>query len=163
MTHVTCRLTAKNWDQLRNPTCLIMEYELPIPFTRPQIGEQSIVMRTTFLALTLTFVACCFTPDGGAEYCDERVCVFVKVTYLASLLTTWWDWLGETSLKCPILCHMGRKTTTQSISQIVCLLSICYSLFFTYIYSGDQLWWSIPSGSLPLYCCKFAITAFYCG
>ena len=59
-----------------------------IPFTRPQIGEQSIVMRTTFLALTLTFVACCFTPDGGAEYCDERVCVFVKVTYLASLLTT---------------------------------------------------------------------------
>jgi len=30
MTHVTCRLTAKNRDQLRNPA---IEYELPFTFT----------------------------------------------------------------------------------------------------------------------------------
>ena len=30
MTHVTCRLTAKNRDQLRNPT-LSIEYGLPLP------------------------------------------------------------------------------------------------------------------------------------
>ena len=31
MTHVTCRLTAKNRDQPRNPT-LGIEYGLPLPF-----------------------------------------------------------------------------------------------------------------------------------
>jgi len=31
MTHVTCRLTAKNRDQLRNPT-LDSLYGLPLPF-----------------------------------------------------------------------------------------------------------------------------------
>jgi len=30
MTHVTCRLTAKNRDQLRNP-CSVIEYGLPLP------------------------------------------------------------------------------------------------------------------------------------
>jgi len=33
MTHVTCRLTAKNRDQLRNPT-LVIEYGLPLPFLK---------------------------------------------------------------------------------------------------------------------------------
>jgi len=28
--------------------------------------------------------------------------------------------LGESSLKCPVLCRVGRKTTTQSISQLIC-------------------------------------------
>ena len=32
MTHVTCRLTAKNRDQLRNPIRSIIEYMLPLPF-----------------------------------------------------------------------------------------------------------------------------------
>jgi len=32
MTHVTCRLTAKNFDQLRNPTLDIIEYGLPLLF-----------------------------------------------------------------------------------------------------------------------------------
>ena len=31
MTHVTCRLTAKNRDQLRNPIRSVMEYGLPLP------------------------------------------------------------------------------------------------------------------------------------
>ena len=34
MTHVTCRLTAKNRDQLRNPTLgNRVGYGLPLPFT----------------------------------------------------------------------------------------------------------------------------------
>ena len=33
MTHVTCRLTAKNRDQLRNSTFgSVIEYGLPLPF-----------------------------------------------------------------------------------------------------------------------------------
>jgi len=32
MTHVTCRLTAKNRDQLRNPIRSAIEYVLPLPF-----------------------------------------------------------------------------------------------------------------------------------
>jgi len=32
MTHVTCRLTAKNRDQLRNPIRSVIEYEQPLPF-----------------------------------------------------------------------------------------------------------------------------------
>jgi len=32
MTHVTCRLTAKNRDQLRNPIRSVIEYGLPLPF-----------------------------------------------------------------------------------------------------------------------------------
>ena len=31
-THVTCRLTAQNRDQLRNPTLGKIEYGLPLPF-----------------------------------------------------------------------------------------------------------------------------------
>ena len=31
MTHVTCRLTAKNWDQLQNPRLGVIEYGLPLP------------------------------------------------------------------------------------------------------------------------------------
>ena len=33
MTHITCRLTAKNRDQLRNPTLDNRVYGLPLPFT----------------------------------------------------------------------------------------------------------------------------------
>jgi len=29
MTHITCRLTAKNWNQLRNPTSMGYLYLLP--------------------------------------------------------------------------------------------------------------------------------------
>ena len=32
MTHVTCRLTAKNRDQLRNPIRSLIEYGLHLPF-----------------------------------------------------------------------------------------------------------------------------------
>jgi len=32
MTHVTCRLSAKNRDQLRNPVRSSVEYGLPLPF-----------------------------------------------------------------------------------------------------------------------------------
>ena len=35
MTHVTCRLTAKNRDQLRNPMRSVIEYGLPIPLASP--------------------------------------------------------------------------------------------------------------------------------
>jgi len=33
MTHVTCRLTAKNRDQLRNPTRSVIAYGLPFTWT----------------------------------------------------------------------------------------------------------------------------------
>jgi len=35
MTHITCRLTAKNWDQLQNPT-LDIKYGLPLPVITEQ-------------------------------------------------------------------------------------------------------------------------------
>jgi len=35
MTHVTCRLTAKNWDQLRDPIRSAVEYGLPLPLPLP--------------------------------------------------------------------------------------------------------------------------------
>jgi len=34
------------------------------------------------------------------------------------------DWLGETSPKWPVLCRVGRKTTTQSISQCAWLVGV---------------------------------------
>ena len=37
VTHVTCRLTAKNWDQLRTLR-LVIEYGLPLPFSLPLLN-----------------------------------------------------------------------------------------------------------------------------
>ena len=36
---------------------------------------------------------------------------------------------------------------------VLCL----FVLVINYICSGDQLWWSIPSGSLPRYCCNLQL------
>ena len=41
------------------------------------------------------------------------------------------DWLGETSLKLPILCRVGRETTTQSI--LVVRPSVCADAFSSWL------------------------------
>jgi len=44
---------------------------------------------------------------------------------------------------------------------VFCLFVIV--IIITCIYSGDQLWWCIPSGSLSLYCFSLQLFFFYCG
>ena len=43
------------------------------------------------------------------------------------------DRLGETSRKWPILCRVGHKTTTQSISQQFVAVSTCTNLVFLFL------------------------------
>ena len=44
---------------------------------------------------------------------------------------------------------------------VFCLFVIVINITYMYICSGDQLWWCIPSGSLPLYCFYLQLL-FYC-
>ena len=50
------------------------------------------------------------------------------------------DWLGGTSLKWPVLCWLGHKTTTQSISQFVGSwpLSITRQLLLVQLNQGNR-------------------------
>jgi len=123
MTHVTCRLTAKNRDQLGNPIRSVFEYGLPFTFLvycRPKtpncvdnvcvrqinvflsrlngepigvsvlgifvIDKNTILavrQRTSFesrdVARNCHSISFWYRYGPVAEYCDERVCVFVCI------------------------------------------------------------------------------------
>jgi len=48
---------------------------------------------------------------------QEQTNFVIKLSNISLFGTKPGDWLGRTSPKWPILCEMGRKTWTQSISQ----------------------------------------------
>ena len=52
MTHITCRLTAKNRDQLRNPIRSVIEYGLPLPFIIIIITMQRLTRRVSVIRMT---------------------------------------------------------------------------------------------------------------
>jgi len=49
MTHVTCRLTTKNRDQLRNPS--VLEYGLPLLFYIQQMWPQALCFQVVRLSV----------------------------------------------------------------------------------------------------------------
>jgi len=59
MTHVTCRLTAKNRDQLRNPIRSVIEYGLPLPRgVLPSLVLKKLNLRLTQQYRTTMFIQC---------------------------------------------------------------------------------------------------------
>jgi len=62
MTHVTCRLTAKNRDQLRNPIRSVIEYGLPLPRgVLPSLVLKKLNLRLTQQYRTTMFIQCMVT------------------------------------------------------------------------------------------------------
>ena len=55
MTHVTCRLTAKNRDQLRNPIRSVIDYGLPLPFTIGNFSKRCISQPTVCILYTPSY------------------------------------------------------------------------------------------------------------
>ena len=60
MTHVTCRLTAKSWDQLRNPT-LGNRYFLYLVFAAVGCADTAALVNTTVVR-------------GGGAICSQHYC-----------------------------------------------------------------------------------------
>jgi len=87
MTHVTCRLTAKNRDQLRNPVRSVIEYGLPLLLGR---------------------IAC--TQWKDAAYCYRRSVIFVYVVAVCLLAVLilgifFWGGIPEHLQSPPNLCQ----------------------------------------------------------
>jgi len=57
MTHVICRLTAKNRDRLRNPIRSVIEYGLPLPFYAYCDTSTTVVISESLLELLMA-LAC---------------------------------------------------------------------------------------------------------
>jgi len=69
MTHVTCWLTAKNRDQLRNPT---LGNRVWATFTFFLSAQSSVVCRFSLLALPRQ-VACSLSPVVNCNLSDSRI------------------------------------------------------------------------------------------
>jgi len=74
---------------------------------------------------------------------------FIGIQYVYSDVTKGW----------------GRRFCPPPFSFVLCVILFVFCLFviviiITCICSGDQLWWCIPSGSLPLYCFSFQLLFF---
>ena len=76
MTHVTCRLTAKNWDQLRNPTL--------------SMGYLYLFLVTTCLSCTISLLLpllqCTWLPVGGLTL--KKTFIFAKQLRLKTIDTS---------------------------------------------------------------------------
>ena len=65
MTLVTCRLTAKNRDQLRNPTLgNVIEYGLPFPLLFIPVGEGVMSVMSASVGLSLCHQISLHVADG---------------------------------------------------------------------------------------------------
>jgi len=109
----------------------------------------------------------------------RRICPLIRWTFKEIR-----DWQVRNFVVIPFLCRFWCLVYCQMSLIVLCLCSnpLCPPLFFfcplcgclsvlcliviviniTYICSGDQFWWCIPSGSLPLYCFNLQLL-FYCG
>jgi len=56
MTHVTCRLTDKNLDQLRNSIRSVIEYGLPLPFLQKRAYSVYVVAKFRYSLNNETFL-----------------------------------------------------------------------------------------------------------
>ena len=101
MTHITCRLTAKNWDQLRNPTLcnrvwatftfyIVIDVIVIVVICRsiktatiqqalPYTELIGYLIRSAILLRHFPDRDIYSAADKGAAYCDERVCLFLCV------------------------------------------------------------------------------------
>ena len=101
VTHITCRLTAKNWDQLRNPTLcnrvwatftfyIVIDVIVIVVICRsiktatiqqalPYTELIGYLIRSAILLRHFPDRDIYSAADKGAAYCDERVCLFVCV------------------------------------------------------------------------------------
>jgi len=74
MTHVTCRLTAKNRDQLRNPIRSVIEYWLPLPFLHSFSVWRSVknllhLSQKIFLSVYVTWRRCSMLCTQNYSLC----------------------------------------------------------------------------------------------
>ena len=101
MTHITCRLTAKNWDQLRNPTLcnrvwatftfyIVIDVIVIVVICRsiktatiqqalPYTELIGYLIRSAILLRHFPDRDIYSAADKRAAYCDERVCLFLCV------------------------------------------------------------------------------------
>jgi len=101
VTHITCRLTAKNWDQLRNPTLcnrvwatftfyIVIDVIVIVVICRsiktatiqqalPYTELIGYLIRSAILLRHFPDRDIYSAADKGAAYCDERVCLFLCV------------------------------------------------------------------------------------
>jgi len=101
VTHITCRLTAKNWDQLRNPTLcnrvwatftfyIVIDVIVIVVICRsiktatiqqalPYTELIGYLIRSAILLRHFPDRDIYSAADKGAAYCDKRVCLFLCV------------------------------------------------------------------------------------
>jgi len=101
VTHITCRLTAKNWDQLRNPTLcnrvwatftfyIVIDVIVIVVICRsiktatiqqalPYTELIGYLIRSAILLRHFPDRDIYSAADKRAAYCDERVCLFLCV------------------------------------------------------------------------------------
>ena len=71
MTHVTCRLTAKNRDWLRNPIRSVIEHGLPLPFY-----SHPIISRCSLFDHTLDRTLCLYSSVASRQLTNVSMALY---------------------------------------------------------------------------------------
>ena len=104
MAHVTCRLTAKNRDQLRNPTCTlaVIEYGLPFYITLLHTSSAGVLLRLYCLRLSPTRQRrdCDLNPGHSAS--ESSTLTTLPQRYITLLHTSSAGCCGGCIDSCPV-------------------------------------------------------------
>jgi len=84
VTHVTCRLTAKNWDQLGNPT-LVIEFGLSLLFS-PDRPLPSLQVRSSEVLVAHSYYICTSYSVDMCLFNFKILCFFVFVFVLFDII-----------------------------------------------------------------------------